>query len=135
KEALDVFLKDKGPFGGTFANLLVDYLVAKDKSNATPLFTRDPDGDSSKARAAVPPILLGQGERTQSKWLYEFLLNPQPVRKMVVLRMPKFNMGAHEARTLVDYFAAVERAENPGIGLNPFATILQKQPLSDAYGM
>ena len=39
----------------------------------------------------------------------QVLLNPQPVRKMAVLRMPKFNMSPDEARTLVDYFAAVER--------------------------
>ena len=70
-----------------------------------PFFTMDPDGDSSRARAAVPPILLGQGERTQPKWLYQFLLNPEPIRKMVVLRMPKFNMSPDEAQTLVDYFA------------------------------
>jgi cytochrome c2 len=132
-EALAAFLKDKGPYGGTFANLLVGYLVQKDKSNPTPLYALDGDGDSSKARAAVPPILLGQGERTQSDWLYQFLLNPQPVRKMVVLRMPKFNMSNDEAKTLVDYFAAVEKYENPGIGLNPYETIPQREPLSDAF--
>src|SRR5205814_794939 len=100
----------------------------------TPFFVRDGDGDSSKARAAVPPILLGQGERTQTKWLYEFLLNPPAVRKMVVLRMPKFNMSPDEARALVDYFAAVERLENPGIGLTfPYEAIPQQEPLTDAY--
>jgi cbb3-type cytochrome oxidase cytochrome c subunit len=136
-EKLQAFLQDKGPFGGRFADLLVDYLVAKDKSNTTPLFTRDgdaPGADSGKARAAVPPILLGQGERTQSDWLYQFLLNPQPIRKMVVLRMPKFNMSPDEARALVDYFAAVERLENPGIGLKaPYETIPQQEPLSDLF--
>src|SRR5262249_49742620 len=108
----------------------------KDKNSTPPLFTRDPDGDSSKARAAVPPILLGQGERTQPEWLYQFLLNPQRIRKMVVLRMPKFNMGTDEARALGDYFAAVERLENPGIGLKaPYEEIPQQVPLADDYWM
>jgi hypothetical protein len=53
---------------------------------------------------------------------------------MVVLRMPKFNMSQDEARALVDYFAAVERLENPGIGLKfPYENIPQQEPLTDAY--
>ncbi len=135
-ETLAAFLKDRGPFGGTFADLLVELLVEEDKGKPPPAFTRDggPETDSSKARAAVPPILLGQGERTQPEWLYKFLLNPEPVRKMVVLRMPKFNMSPDEARTLVDYFAAVERTENSGIGLKyPYETIPQQEPLTEAF--
>ncbi|MCI0642224.1 MAG: c-type cytochrome [Gemmataceae bacterium] len=133
-EALQAFLKDQGPFGGAFADLLVDYLVEKDKSSVPRFFERDPDLDSSKARAAVPPILLGQGERTQPEWLYQFLLNPTQVRRMTVLRMPKFNMSKEEARILVDYFAAVERQENPNIGLHyPYETILQKEDLKEKF--
>ena len=80
-------------------------------------FARDADGDSARGRLLVPPSLIGQGERTQPDWLYQFLLNPHPVRKMSVLRMPKFNMSKDDARALVNYFAAVERMHNPGIGL------------------
>ncbi len=48
--------------------------------------------------------------------------------------MPKFNMSQDEARALVDYFAAVERFENPGIGLKyPYETIPQQEALSDAF--
>ncbi len=134
RESLAAFVKDKGPYGGAFADLLVPYLVSEDKKNASPFFTMDPDGDSSRARAAVPPILLGQGERTQPKWLYQFLLNPEPIRKMVVLRMPKFNMSPDEAQTLVNYFSAVERIENTGIGLKyPYDEIQQQEPLTDAF--
>lgn len=139
QEALDKFLAEQGPYGGAFADLLVDYLVDKDKGKADKFFVRedpdDPRSDSSKARPAVPPILLGQGERTQTEWLFTFLLDPQPVRKMTVLRMPKFNMSKEEARALVDYFAAVERVENPGVGLQyPYETIVQQQEgAQDAY--
>ncbi|MBI3409518.1 MAG: c-type cytochrome [Planctomycetes bacterium] len=130
-------LADHGPYGGAFANLLVPYLVKKDKS--TPQFFKldnpeDPESDSAPARAAVPPILLGQGERTQTEWLYNFILNPQPVRRMTVLRMPRFNLSKDEARTLVDYFGAVERTQNPKTGLNfPYETITQHEDLAEDF--
>ena len=65
-----------------------------------------------EARIAGPPILIGQGERTQGEWLYKFLLNPDPIRKETVLRMPRFNMSPQEAKALVSYFAGVERIKS-----------------------
>ena len=73
------------PFGGAFTNLMAPWLSAKDKQKY-PV-------DGAVARASLPPSLVGQGERTQPDWLYQFLLNPQPVRPMTILRMPKFNMS------------------------------------------
>ncbi len=99
------------PYGGAYADLMVDWLFKKDPARY-PL-----GGDGANARAALPPALIGQGERTQPEWLYQFLLDPQPVRRMTILRMPKFNMSSAEAKLLVDYFAAVSRQANPGIGL------------------
>ena len=108
------YLKDRGQYGGTFGDLLVGYLTRKNPKD----FPKDPGiGDSSKARPLVPPSLIGQGERTRPEWLYEFLMNPFPVRKMSILRMPKFNLSGNDAQSLVDYFAAIERQHNPGIGL------------------
>ena len=49
----------------------------------------------------------------QTDWLHDFLLDPQPIRPAVVLRMPKFNMSSAEAIALVAYFAAVDGAEYP----------------------
>ncbi len=49
----------------------------------------------------------------QSDWLYDFLLDPYPIRPAVVLRMPKFNMSSTEASALVNYFAAVDSADYP----------------------
>ena len=128
-EAMKLFLKDRGQYGGTFADLLVGYLIAKDKKT----FTRDPGtGDSSRARPLAPPSLIGQGERTQPEWLYQFLLNPTQVRRMTLLRMPKFNMSETEARALVDYFAAVERQNNTGVRQSyPFETM--EQQASEGY--
>jgi hypothetical protein len=92
-------------------------------------FPDDPD-----ARGALPPTLVGQGERTQPDWLYNFLLDPQPIRRLAILRMPKFNMSKDEARMLVDYFAAVTRQTNPGIGLAyPHEVIIGREDISGEY--
>jgi hypothetical protein len=128
KEKLAAFLKTRGPFGGTFADLLVPYLISKKD------YPKNEVGDSSDARIEVPPSLIGQGERTQTEWLYQFLLNPQSVRRMTVLRMPRFNMSKEEAKTLVGYFAGVERINNSGIGLSyPYEAIPQQESFDGAY--
>jgi hypothetical protein len=45
--------------------------------------------------------------------------------------MPKFNMSEDEARALVNYFAAADKASNPGIGLTyPYSTVPERQ---DSY--
>jgi cytochrome c2 len=121
-----------GEFGGTFARLLTEYLMAvnpKDYgSDAYPL------NENGTARASVPPSLIGEGERAQPDWLFQFLLNPTPVRKMTVLRMPRFNMSEDEAQALVAYFAGVERIINPGTELPfPQALIPQQQGLDSAF--
>ncbi|MFO0863622.1 MAG: c-type cytochrome [Gemmataceae bacterium] len=113
-------------YGGTFADNLTLYLAKKDPNTYKP---ETQFKDNSNARPAVPPSLHGQGERTQGRWLNDFLLNPYPVRKMSVLRMPKFNLSPEEARALVDYFAGVERLNNPGGGMAyPFEDIAQQGP-------
>jgi hypothetical protein len=61
----------------------------------------------------LPPPLFGEGEKVQSQWLYEFLLDPYLIRPAVYLRMPKFNMSRDEATKLVNYFAAVDNANYP----------------------
>jgi mono/diheme cytochrome c family protein len=129
KDKLAAFLRDQGPYGGAFTDLLVNFLADKDKKT----YERD-RGDSPKARIAAPPILIGQGERTQGNWLYQFLLDPQPIRRMTVLRMPRFNMSKEEARALVAYFAGVERRLNTGVELKfPFEAPPQQEDLAGAY--
>src|SRR5262249_12898265 len=56
------------------------------------------------------------------------------IRRMTVLRMPRFNMSKEEARTLVDYFGAVERIQNPKTGLSfPYETITQHEDLAEDF--
>ncbi len=116
-------------YGGAFSNLLVPYLNKRDPKKY-PLA----EGDSAEARASLPPVLIGQGERTQPEWLSKFLLDPQPIRKLAILRMPKFNMSNQEAAALVDYFAGVTRQTNPGVALPfPFETLPQQTDIDGPY--
>ena len=61
----------------------------------------------------LPPPLVGEGQKVQTDWLHNFLMDPFPIRPAVVLRMPKFNMSSEEASMLVHYFAAHDNAEYP----------------------
>jgi mono/diheme cytochrome c family protein len=134
RERLAAYLKQQGPLGGAFADLLVVYLAKrspKDYKHGA-VDPGDDKFDDSYARIAAPPLLLGQGERTQPEWLFRFLLDPPKIRQTTVLRMPKFNMSEDEARTLVTYFAGVTRVNNPGVGLTyPYAALPQQKDFSD----
>ncbi|MCI0457151.1 MAG: c-type cytochrome [Gemmataceae bacterium] len=136
-QALRDFLRDQGPYGGAFADLLAKYLVEwgeSQKAAGKENLYEAVGGESGNARAAVPPLLINQGERTQPDWLYRFLLDPQRIRRMTVLRMPRFNMSEDEARLLVHYFAAVDRLNNPSLGLTfPHPALPQRGDLNDAY--
>jgi mono/diheme cytochrome c family protein len=118
------------PHGGRFVELMVPYLVERKAANLD---------DDSKARSGLPPPLVREGEKVQPSWLFQFLRNPQPIRPqrtrdakgtedgVVILRMPRFNMSDDDAMTLVNYFAAVDRRENPGIQLNaPYLAVPQR---------
>jgi mono/diheme cytochrome c family protein len=103
-------------FGGDFTNLIVR---SKYLDQADPLkYHTDANGENADARAALPPPLLREGEKTQPGWLFQFLRHPFLIRPMTVLRMPRFNMSDEEAMDLVNYFNAADRINNPGIGLS-----------------
>src|SRR5262249_906017 len=63
-------------YGGTFADLMVNYLMKLDSQR----YRKSSVGGSSDARAALPPPLLREGEKTQPEWLFQFLRNPFKVR-------------------------------------------------------
>src|SRR5262249_44744662 len=71
------------------------------------------------------------GEKVQTSWLFQFLKNPTKIRRVTILRMPRFNMSDDEAMTFVNYFAAIDRRENPAVNLTyPYETVPQR---SDDY--
>ena len=119
------------PWGGTLVQLLVGAPADPDDptKNFTGFVALQVKGDGDQARSRLPPPLIREGERVQSKWLYQFLLNPTPIRPegFMKLRMPRFNMSPDESQAIVNYFAAVSKTGNPGIGLTyPYESIPQR---------
>lgn len=100
--------------GGYLARYLLAPLLQRQK-RGNELLSRlpNPNASGKEIWGFVPPPLLGEGKKVQSDWLYEFLIDPRPIRPQVVLRMPKFNLAAAEATALVNYFAAHDAAEYP----------------------
>jgi hypothetical protein len=73
----------------------------------------NPNAKAEEAWGWLPPPLVGEGKKVQTRWLHDFLLEPYPIRPAVVLRMPKFNMSSNDATAMVDFFAARDDAAAP----------------------
>src|SRR5262249_53555680 len=118
------------PSGGYFATLLAPYLMGRGV---------DAWNSDGRARHGLPPTLIREGERVQPDWLFRFLRNPGMVRPqfnlegliekgILALRMPRFNMSEEDAQTIVNYFAAVDRMDNPAFGVTyPYLALPQRQ--------
>lgn len=61
----------------------------------------------------TPPTLDGVGARLQGQYMYQFVLEPKPVRPWLKIRMPNFGFSEAQARTLVEGFAAAAAVTNP----------------------
>jgi mono/diheme cytochrome c family protein len=61
----------------------------------------------------APPNLLGEGQKVQQPWLYNFLKAPYPIRPWLQVRMPTFGLGDEQATQLVRYFGAVDGLQIP----------------------
>jgi hypothetical protein len=88
--------------GGPFAEFLVDYLQQQGRADNPYL-----------AWQMSPPPLYQEGFKVQTPWLYQFLKEPERIRQVTVLRMPKFNLDNDEARALANYFAAHDGVPYP----------------------
>jgi len=111
------------PVGGAFARLLYPEVLAEAKAAGANVAGMGGWG-------WVPPPLIGEGAKVRPDWLYNYLLEPYPIRPALqykihppagsselpfatTLRMPKYNMSPSEAAELVDYFAAVSGVPFP----------------------
>lgn len=61
----------------------------------------------------APPTLDGVGARLQGQYMYQFLLEPKPVRPWLKIKMPLFNLTEVQVRNLVEGFAARTDTTNP----------------------
>ena len=97
----------KEPYdGGAFARWLYPIVVEEALSSGA-------SSSVTEAWGWVPPPLVGEGRKVRPEWLFEYLLNPQPIRPAVVLNMPRYHLSQDETTALADYFAAVDGAEYP----------------------
>jgi mono/diheme cytochrome c family protein len=65
----------------------------------------------------APPNLLGEGEKVQSDWLFNFVKAPVPIRPWLQVRMPTFGLSDKEAAEVVAYFSALDRKDVPFVHL------------------
>ena len=63
----------------------------------------------------APPIIQGEGAKTQSGWLFAFLKAPRTgqIRPWLEVHMPTFGFTTEELNDLTRYFAALDRARYP----------------------
>ena len=92
--------------GGDLAKYLYPKVIAEEKKI-------NPNVVANEAWGWLPPPLHHEGEKVQTDWLHDFLMDPTAIRPAVVLRMPNFHMSSDEASKLVDYFAAKSNSEFP----------------------
>ncbi|MEX2093325.1 MAG: PDZ domain-containing protein [Pirellulales bacterium] len=92
--------------GGDLAKYLFPHVIAHEHET-------NPAAKGSEAWGWLPPPLHDEGNKVQTDWLHDFLMDPTHIRPAVVLRMPNFHMSSAEASALVNYFAAKSDAEFP----------------------
>ena len=66
----------------------------------------------------APPILNGEGAKTQEDWLFGFLKQPIRLRPWLKVRMPTFSLSDAEATTLVQYFGALDNIQVPFVHID-----------------
>jgi mono/diheme cytochrome c family protein len=71
------------------------------------------------AISSSPPDLIGEGQKVQPDWLFEFLKNPTTqIRPWLNVRMPTFDFTDEEVNTLIAYFQALEGIDRPFSEIN-----------------
>ncbi len=88
-------------WGGNVVPLIVEQVVKKTEM------------EPEEARALAPPILVGEGRKVQSPWLFEFLQEPFPLRPWFEIRMPTFGLSDDSISALTRYFAAADGGPYP----------------------
>jgi cbb3-type cytochrome oxidase cytochrome c subunit len=120
-------------YGGQFAEILAR-LQTRPALVGTPQQLRL-SSDRTRILSSVPPPLLREGQKVQPDWLLEFLRQPYPMRPPVAhfVRMPVFDLSLEERQALVNYFIAVDRINNPQLGLDYVAALPpQRDPSEQA---
>ncbi len=99
--------------GGSIQSSVTDWLVKfkeKDTADAKAMTT-----------SFSPPNLLGEGQKVQAQWLYDFIHDPsQPIRPWLSVRMPTYKLNAGHLNALIKYFNSLDKQEFPFVDhVNP----------------
>ena len=96
----------------------------------------------SEAKALItnfsPPNLLGEGQKVQAQWLFEFLHHPTPIRPWLKVRMPTYNFNVSNLNSLIKYFNALDHQEFPfteevDTSLSPEEYLMAEKLFSNDY--
>lgn len=75
----------------------------------------------------VPPRLVGEGEKIQPQWAFQFLNKPVPMRPWLKMRMPDFALSYQDVESLINYFSAVAKSrENARV---PYVLLPQREDI------
>jgi cytochrome c2 len=75
----------------------------------------------------VPPRLVGEGEKVQPQWAFQYLTKPVPMRPWLKMRMPTFSFDYQQVQDAINYFSVVAAsAENARV---PYVLIPQKEEI------
>ena len=91
--------------GGTIKGSIADWLIKFDG--------KDPNDAKALATSFSPPNLIGEGQKVQSQWLFEFLHEPTVIRPWLKVRMPTYHFKNSELNGLVKYFSYLDNQDFP----------------------
>jgi mono/diheme cytochrome c family protein len=91
--------------GGAVQSSVTDWLVnfqGKDANDAKAI-----------TKSFSPPNLIGEGQKVQPQWLFEFLHGPTPIRPWLKMRMPTYYFRQGQANSIIKYFNYMDNQEFP----------------------
>lgn len=75
----------------------------------------------------VPPRLVGEGDKVQPQWAFQYLSKPVPMRPWLKMRMPTFSFSYEQAQSLIDYFSIT--ATSPQVARAPYVLLPQREEM------
>jgi mono/diheme cytochrome c family protein len=78
-------------------------------------------------KSMVPPRLVGEGERVQPQWAFQFLSRPVELRPWLKIRMPEFKWTYTDRGNLIEYFALLLDLEARKTAAIPYVSLPQRE--------
>jgi cytochrome c2 len=92
-------------------NCIVCHEVEKGWGGKNILLALRANYDENIETSLLPPVLMGEGNKVQSKWLFDYISEPTAIRPWLTLTMPTFNLTSKESNDIVKYFQALSGVE------------------------